>query len=109
MQLSTRMVGEHAMDWNQAVDIMGNIAGGAWSRSNVVEGVYLAMRVMSHRAVLASNSIAPEAYLRRGPESSPESRRLALRIVEEVLSRESVPLDEIPQETIDLYINALWE
>ena len=90
------------MDWSSK---MGKFLD-ARPRDDVVEAVYLATRVMSHRAVLASRGISPRAYLARFPNAPPAGRRLALEILKNVVT-ESGPLDKIPQQTLDSHIMTL--
>jgi hypothetical protein len=89
------------MDWSTKMEKILD----AQLRDDVVEGVYLATRVMSHRAVLASRRISPRVFLAR---ELPAGRRLALKILKDIVS-ESGPLDKIPQRKLDSYIVALSE
>jgi len=90
------------MDWSSK---MGKILG-ARPHDDVIEGVYLATRVMSHRAVLASRGISPKTFLARFPGAPPSGRRLALEILKHVVT-ESGPLDKIPQQKLDSQIITL--
>ena len=95
------------MDLNPLLKRLGGILGPTQLRNDVVEAAYLAMRLISHRATLASNGVSPKEYLDRQAKSSKESRRLALRVTEEIVRRESAPLHEVPQKRLDLYTLAL--
>jgi hypothetical protein len=87
------------MDWfNRIADMLD-----ARPRDEVVEGAYLAIRVMSHRAVVASRGISPQEFLSGEPSAG---RALALEILKEVVS-ESGPINSIPQATVNSYIVAL--
>jgi hypothetical protein len=97
-----RIVDRLPMDWSSK---MGKFLD-ARPRDDVVEAVYLATRVMSHRAVLASRGISPRAYLARFPNAPPAGRRLASEILKNVVT-ESGPLDKIPQQTLDSHIMTL--
>jgi hypothetical protein len=88
---------------------LGNILGPAVSQRDLVEAVYLATRLLSHRAVVAARGISPKAFIDWVPASSKKGRRLAIEVVEEIVKRESAPLDKIPQKTVDSYILALSE
>ena len=92
------------MDWFTKMESMLD----ARLRDDVVEGAYLASRVLSHRAVLARRGISPRAFLARYPNAPPAGRRLALEILKDIVT-ESGPLDKIPQQKLDSYIVALSE
>jgi hypothetical protein len=55
-------------------------------QDDVVDGVYLATRVMSHRSVLASRGISPRTFLARFPNAIPAGRRLALEILKDIVA-----------------------
>jgi len=90
------------MDWSEKIEKLLD----SRPQDDVVEGVYLATRVMSHRAFLAGRGISPRTFLARFPNAPPSGRRLALEILKNVVA-ESGPLDEIPQQTIDSQIMRL--
>ena len=92
------------MDWSSK---LGKVLD-ARSYDDVIEGVYLAMRVMSHRAVLANRGISPKTFLARFPGAPPSGRRLALEILKHIVA-ESGPLDKIPQQKLDSQIITLSE
>jgi hypothetical protein len=97
------------MSWDQILSRMGAILGFGALRDDVVEAAYLAMRLISHRSVFAGGTLSPGEFLARDIHSSPSSRRLALAVVEEIVSSESAPLYEIPRTTLDVYTRALSE
>lgn len=96
-------------DWDQILEKFETIVGPTRLRDDVVEAAYLTTRLISYRAVLASQGVSPKAYLARITKSSRESRRLALRVIDEIVQLESAPLEKIPQDALDFYAAALSE
>jgi hypothetical protein len=94
---------------NRFLKPLEGILGPAQLRDDVVEAVYLAMRLISHNATMARNGVSAKEYLDRQVKSSKESRRLALRVKEEIVRRESAPLHKVPQARLDQYTVALSE